>query len=435
MTRFAPNVRVLLAWFGCALGASTAASFADTGDALTLDDYFEAALQRSEVVATQIETIRQAEERYQQASAALYPTVEGIASYTRQESVPNLTVNGAAIPSRQPLVRLSATQPLFRGFREFAALRQSQALIGAEQFGYDAARLQLFKDVAQNFFNILSIEQELVNLDKEIEQNAKRESEIRARVRIGRSRASEILTIQAAISALRAEVEQLRGQNLVARETFAFLSGLNAQTRLRDTEREPTQPDPLEAYLARIDRRPEVQGNRQRLAAAQESIEIAKGARLPSIDLTGNYYLKRTGSLEDVDWDIGIALTVPLYTGGAVQSQVRSAASQRTQAELSLSQARRLAEQEVRASYRSVEYDRLQIEALTAATEAARKNYEAQARDYRLGLVTNLDVLQALTALQQNQRALDRARYASKLDYVRLQAAAARRPAQPEREK
>ena len=435
MSKLAPRVCARLVWFGCALAASAPAFCADAADALTLDDYFAAALQRSEVVAAQVESIQQAEERYQQASAALYPTVEGLASYTRQESAARGTIDGATIPSRQPLVRLSATQPLFRGFREFAALRQSQALIGAEQFNYDAARLQLFKDVAQNFFNILSIEQELVNLDQETEQNAKRESEIRARVRIGRSRASEILTVQSAISTLKAEVEQLRGQNLVARETFAFLSGLGAQTPLRDTEWVPPRPEPLEAYLARIDRRPDVQVNRQRLTAAQESIEIAKGARLPSVDLTGNHYLKRTGSLEDVDWDVGIALTVPLYTGGAIQSQVRSAASQRTQAELGLSQARRLAEQEVRASYRSVEYDRLQIDALSGATEAALKNYEAQVRDYRLGLVTNLDVLQALTALQQNRRALDRVRYASKLDYVRLEAAAARRPVQPERDK
>lgn len=433
MSRLALRVCALFVWFACLLAGAPSFS-ADTAVALSLDDYFAAALQRSEVIATQVESIRQAEERYQQASAALYPTVEGLASYTRQESVARRAVDGTTIPSRQPLVKLSATQPLFRGFREFAALRQSKALIGAEEFNYDAARLQLFKDVAQNFFNILSIEQELVNLDKEIEQNLQREREIRARVRIGRSRASEILTVQSAVSTLRAETEQLRGQELIARETLAFLSGLSAQTPLRDTE-PGAQPDPLDAYLARIDQRPDVQANRQRLTAAQENIEIAKGARLPSVDLSGNYYLKRTGSLEDVDWDVTIALTVPLYTGGAIQSQVRSAASQRTQAELSLGQVRRLAEQEVRASYRSVEYDRLQIEALAAATELARKNYEAQTRDYRLGLVTNLEVLQALTALQQNQRALDRARYASKLDYVRLEAAAARRPAQPEREK
>ena len=66
------------------------------------------------------------------------------------------------------------------------------------------------------------------------------------------------------------------------------------------------------------------------------------------------------------------------------------------------------------------------------ATDATQKNYEAQRRDYRLGLVTNLDALQALTAFQENQRALDRARYAAKLNHLRLQAASARRPDPPE---
>ena len=45
--------------------------------------------------------------------------------------------------------------------------------------------------------------------------------------------------------------------------------------------------------------------------------------------------------------------------------------------------------------------DRSQLDALEKATEAARKNYEAQRRDYRLGLVTNLDALQALTAFRK----------------------------------
>jgi outer membrane protein len=132
-----------------------------------------------------------------------------------------------------------------------------------------------------------------------------------------------------------------------------------------------------------------------------------------------------------VDWDVQLALTVPLYAGGSLQSQVREALSQSTQAELSTSQARRQAEQEIRAVYQSVVFDRSRLVALEKATESARKNYEVQRHDYRLGLVTNLDVLQALTAFQENQRALDRARYIAKLDYLRLEAAAARRPAAP----
>lgn len=395
---------------------------------LSLDDYFAAALRRSEVVASQSELIRQAEERNRQASAALLPTVNGVATSTWQdEPPPSATTTTPSNLTRQRTTRLTATQPLFRGFREFAALRQTRALLGAQTEDYYNARVLLFRDVAQNYFNVLSLEQELKNLDAEIAQNLEREREIQSRVRIGRSRISEVLNVQATISTLRAQVEQQQGQLQVAREAFAFLSGLEATTPLRDSEPLPGTLEPLEHYMAGAAARPDVKASEQRLTAARENVKVAEGAHLPSLDLNGNYYLQRPGYLDDIQWDVQLALTVPIYAGGALQSKVREAASQQSQAELSVSQVRRQAEQEIHALYQSVGSDLSQLAALETATEAARKSYEAQNREYRLGLVTNLEVLQALTAFQQNQRALDRARYTAQYDYQRLQAAAARR--------
>ena len=406
-----------------------AANLGHAAEALTLDEYFAAALKRSEVVATQGELIRQAEEHYKQANSALRPTVNGVASYTRQDPIPAGELSTSTSPNRQSLAKLTATQPLFRGFREFAALRQTKALLGAQDQDYRNARAQLFMDVTQNFYTVLSIEQDLKNFGEEINQNIDREKELNSRVRIGRSRIGEVLSVQSTISTLRAQVEQLQGQLGTAREAFAFLSGLASTTLLRDTEDLPANLEPLDDYLARLELRPDVIAGRQRLSAAQENTKVARGAHLPSLDLNANRYLERTGNLKDSNWDVGIALTVPIYAGGLLQSKVSEAVSQLTQAELNASQASRQAEQEIRSIYQSVVFDRSQLDALEKATESARKNYEAQRRDYRLGLVTNLDVLQALTAFQENQRALDRARYTSKLDYLKLQAAAVRRPA------
>ncbi len=394
-------------------------------EALTLDDYFAQALIRSEVVATQSELIVQAEERYRQAKAALYPTLSGVASYTWQDKGATDTT---ANPARQPYARLAATQPLFRGFREFATVRQNQALVDAQGDDYRQARVQLFRDVAQNFYDVLTIERDLNNYDEQIRQNLQREKELQDRVGIGRSRVGEVLTVQTTVGTLRAQVEQQQALLGAAREAFAFLSGLPASTLLRDTEVLPTNPGTLDQYLARLELRPDVKAARQRLTAAQENVTVARGAHLPSLDLIANRYFERTGSLENVEWDVQLALTVPLFSGGSLQSRVREAASQSTQAELTVSQARRLAEQEIRSLYQSVLLDRPQLDALERATDAARKNYQAQQRDYRFGLVTNLDVLQALTTYQENQRALNRARYSAKLNWLRLQAAAMRRP-------
>ena len=380
------------------------------------------------MVATQSELIHQAEERYQQAGAALRPTVSGVASYTwLDKGARDATAN----PTRQPNARLTATQPLFRGFREFASIRQAQALVGALGEDYRNAQMLLFKDVTQNFYDVLSLEQDLRNLHEQINQYLEREQELRDRVRIGRSRSGEMLTVQTTISTLRAQVEQLQAQLATAREAFAFLSGLPAVTPLRDTETLPANLDAIETYLARLELRPDVKAVQLRLSAARENIAVARGARQPSIDLNANRYLERKGSLEDVDWDVQLELTIPLYSGGSLQSRIREAASQSTQAELNASQVRRQAEQEIRSVYQGVLLDRSQVAALEMATAAARKNYEVQRHDYSLGLVTNLDVLQALTSYQENQRALDRARYVSKYNFLRLETAAVRRPVAP----
>ena len=415
--------------WAAALGVCLLVVLRPAAAALTLDDYYAAALKRSEVVATQSELIRQAEERYRQAGASRLPTVDAIATRTRLDDG---ATDATANPTRQRNSRLSATQPLFRGFREFATVRQTQALLGAQGEDYRGARAQLFKDVAQNFYDVLTLEQDLANLDGQIRQHQQREKELDDRVRIGRSRVGEVLTVQATVGTLRAQVESRRAELAAAREAFAFLSGLPVATPLHDTETVPENPAALDEHLARLELRPDVKAARQRLTAAQENVAVARGAHLPSLDLVANRYLERTGSLRDVEWDVQLALTLPLYAGGGTQSRVREAASQGTQAELNASQVRRQAEQEIRALHQAVTLDRSQLDALEKATEAARKNYEAQRHDYRLGLVTNLDALQALTAFQENQRALDRARYAAKLNHLRLQAASARRPDAPE---
>lgn len=155
--------------------------------------------------------------------------------------------------------------------------------------------------MVQNFYDVVSLEQDLMNLHEQIEQNLQREKELQARIRIGRSRVGEVLTVQARISTLRGEVEQTRARLSVARDVFAFLSGLPTSTPLRDAEVLPTDVDPLDTYLARLASRPDVKATRQRLTAAQENVTVARGAHLPSLDLNANRYLERAGNLENVD--------------------------------------------------------------------------------------------------------------------------------------
>lgn len=86
-----------------------------------------------------------------------------------------------------------------------------------------------------------------------------------------------------------------------------------------------------------------------------------------------------------------------------------------------------MARQEVRSLYFSYKSDLAQTQALEEAYAIAKQNYDANARDYQSNLVTNLDVLQALSSYQDTQRSLEKIRYLVMTDYNKLEASVARR--------
>lgn len=393
----------------------------------TLQECFEAAVHRSEVIATQSELINQAEEKYQQARAAIFPTINGVASYLVQQAPPGGTATSIA-PGEQTTVKLTGTQPIFHGMREYAAILQQNLQVTAQMSAKRQAAAVLYNDVASNFYNILQLEQDIRDLHTEISVDKQRVSDLNARIRIGRSRPSEVLTVLAQIDTLAAQIEQDRGQLLASREVFAFLTGFDRDTSIQETETIHLSKEPLQNYLSHVEERPDVKAARDSLDAIEKNLTIARGGHFPQIDLTGNYYFMRPGIASQQHWDMQITGTLPIFAGGAVNSQVRFAASEARAGELNLMRTRRLGDQEIRSDYDSFSADLARVASLERASQSNMENYKAQVKDYRLGLVTNLDVLQATTASQESIRALDRARFQAKLDYIKLQTATAQRP-------
>lgn len=397
----------------------------------TLKDAIDAALKRSESINIQKELATQAQEAKSQAVGAFMPTITGSGNWPHQ----NLPQSGVTVDNQRTL-KLMGDQPLFRGLRDFATLRQKKFLVEAQQYAFAAAAKQLFFDVATAYYNVIMLASDESNYRREIEVNQKRLGELRHFIKIGRSRDTELLSFQANIANLEAQAESTHGQLESAKETLAFLTGWDRNSKLNDTE-SITARD-LNSYLEKIEQRPDVRSAVSTSQANLEGISAARAGHLPSLDLLGNYYFDRPfyGTTQP-DWDVQLALTIPIFEGGIVQSQVRQAQSVAVQYELLASQARRAAEQEIRQLYDTFTAGGKQISKLELAVQWSKKNYEATLRDYRNGLVTNLDVLEAITTYQDSQRLLDRQRFLVKTDGVKLQAAAGERAEiniQPEKE-
>ena len=396
-------------------------------ETLSLNDCYKSSLKRSEVLATQQELVIQAEESYRRAWGAILPTVTGYYSYFRRNA-PDLTSSGNTVSSvGQQTLMITAGQPLFRGFRNFAAVSAAKASITAQEQAGQWAGTQLYRDVAQAYFTRLAVEKDLNVLDNQLDLYAKRIKELQDRINIGRSRITELLTVQSAQAILKAQREQVSGQLYVAKEVLAFLTGLDQDIKLDDLDEVPSQVGSLESYQSRISDRPDIMAAIKNVESFKSQVSVARGAHLPSVDLIGNYYADRPDLSRNGDWDVGIAVTLPIFMGGITSSNVKTAQSQQRQSELQLSRVQRLALQEIRSLYHNLKADLLQLTALQEAFNLAEKNYKANTKDYKLNLVNNLDVMQALAAYQDTQRSLEKIRYLTKIDYNHLEAAAALR--------
>lgn len=399
-----------------------------------LSQCYQAALKRSEKITIQDELLVQAKEQETQAIGAILPSLNSSATLLHQ-ATPQSASAANLSPSDQKTVKLTADQPLFRGLREFAAVNQKKAQIGMQEFAVEDAARQLFYDTATAYYNILTLQSDDANYRNEIDVNLKRLRELQSFVRIGRSRVSEVLTLKANVSSLEAQLESTQGQLDNAKEVFAFLTGLNRDTPLSDADEKPPRFAALSFYLSRIEARPDVKSAAENVKVFEEGVPIARGAHFPSIDLIGDYYpVRPEGLSKGVNWDVQLAATFPIFQGGVIQSQVRQAVSIARQYDQLLSQTRRSAEQEIRQFYDNLSSDSRQFLKLGETVEISRQNYEANRKDYRNGLVTNLDVLQAITTWQDAQRAWAREKYAMAADYVKLQAATGQRALLEQRE-
>jgi outer membrane protein len=405
--------------------------------AVSLNDAFLAALEKNETVRQTGEQVVQADERIARLKGGLFPELSLNASRLFQPAPNDLFREFS--PPQQSTVNLTVTQPIFRGLREFAGLRQQKRLMQAQEFVQKQATQRLFQEVASNYLNVLTLEQDLRNLQEQIDIYERRVEEIRARTRRGESSTSELLSTQATRNSLLAETRLVKGQLHSARETFFSLTGKDRAASLKDPELIPGAStgksevkkvvvDKVEEYLSRIEMRPDVQSAVAQRDAADEGIAISRGAHLPVIDAVGNYYLERPGFLRDLDWDFTVRFSLPLFSGGATQAQVRESASRYREAELELARVRRLSEEEIRTLHEALQARLEHLSLLRESVELAEKNVSISQSEYRRGLVRSIDVQAALAEYRMIRRSLDQARFAAQMDLLRLDVAAGLRP-------
>jgi outer membrane protein TolC len=161
---------------------------------------------------------------------------------------------------------------------------------------------------------------------------------------------------------------------------------------------------------------------------ATAQMGLVRGEFAPSVDLTGNYYLRRSGISSNIKWDVLFTLDYPFFQGGASRARYREAASKLRQARLLAQGLRRQIDVEVETAYLDLRASDALLKTLEAGFKAAEENHRLIQEEYRQGIGTNLEVLTAYTFFENARLDLDRERLNRKLLWLRLRAATGAMP-------
>lgn len=384
---------------------------------LSLEECYRLALVQSETVAIQKEAISRATAQIFNAASQGLGNVDFIVNRTIQDNQKsNLTGDSIGDPNVHES-KFAIHQPLFQGFKAIGALTGAGSYRREQTEAWIRAKELLYTDVARAFYNVLRYEKEIEINQGIRELLGKRIQELEDREKIGRSRTSEVLTAQTNLKILEADLASARGALATVRYLLEFLTGIElAERTLEEETVEEISSQTLTEHLKMAPLRSDVKAAEQAVKTAWRGILVAQSGFWPTITLDHNQYMRREGTLANLDFDTLFKFDVPLFSGGETVGQVKDSVSILKQKKLSFALAKRQAELDIKQSYQIWLSAKETNGLLKEAVQNAEKNYAIQSEEYTRSLVSNLDVLAALESLHNTRQRQNLTYYVMKQD-------------------
>lgn len=336
------------------------------------------------------------------AAAALLPTITLAPGYER--------FDGRSGTLDVPLTLGLAFSPI----RDARRIDRAGALAAEARALLLAAQDALLIDVARVHLEVLRHERAVAVLERSLVVQHARIDDARARHEVGLIRLLDVALSEA--QAARTAVDLTEAQNRVrtTRSLLALLTGARIDARPlhagEDAPLFPVAPDAADALevLTGIagDRRPELLAADWAVAAAAEGVTAAFAQYHPRLSVNLSAFLSRESDPTDRDWTAFLSVTLPIFTAGLIEADVRESLSLLRTSVLERSLARREVSRDIEVAIENLRSSRVRAGRIEVQVASARQALELAEALYQTGLATNLERLDAEDRLLAAELAL-----------------------------
>jgi outer membrane protein len=376
---------------------------------------FDGAMRRALEVNNTIDRTRQeidiAESNRQFLLSQVLPKITLTGDLTRNSIEQSFGGDGedavTILPRNDWAYRITLSQPVYAGRREFRAYSQAKIGIENAREGTLAAQDSILLRVASNYLAV-------VNADRRVEVE-RRNIEL-AEKRLVQAQAFYEAGEVTKVDVFRAQTAQKSAQRLMAvanQQREHAVAQLRSDLDLDGTVEVVTPEQPLPALPPESDLIARATTSRPDIDIAENNVRIAvlevqkqRGYWLPTVSFDGGFIQQKT-PFPASQYSYGaFRFNVPIFQSGEVYARVAGAKSREKQAGYDLEEAKLVAREDVRRALADLRSAETGMQLAAEQLQAAEAEY-AQAFDlYRAQEATSLDVATSETSLADARRAV-----------------------------
>ena len=404
-------------------------------DSLTVEEAVVKALTSSAALQQAEEQRHAAAARITQNESDVYPSVTGSAVYARIGPIPEFALPGFGVLPLAPADNFDAHVTVGETVLDFgrrsASIDVSTSGVQSASDNLMVVRTGITLQTVQTFYGAMLLEQSLLVQDRQIESLQEHLSVTQRRVNSGSATEFDELSTSVRVAEARSkriDLQRMWDDQMVTLRRLVGLSW-DSSVRLVGGFDQRTVSASLDSLVpASENRRADLLVAKDAVESARLQSRLASLGDMPKLKVFASYGVKNgyEPNLNPLrgNWVAGADLEIPIFNGFLTKGKEEEAEAGVHAAEHRLDDLRRIAHAEIRQAYdgMSSAHEKIEISALQVhqAEEAVRN---ARIR-YDSGAGTNLDVLDAETAVATARLQELQSYYQYSLARIQLSAAA-----------
>ncbi|NNM88806.1 MAG: TolC family protein [Phycisphaerae bacterium] len=307
--------------------------------------------------------------------------------------------------------------------KDATAISSARLVSGQRKAAMLDLQSSLLLEVAQTYYQVLSEARSVAVLKQTLKVQQARVTMVTHELKAGVALRLTVLQSQSDEANTRVQLTQARNNVVRGRATLAYLMGaanLNHARLLNDFN--PKIHLPTLAQLQKIawSQRQDLKAAEEKVAAEEKNVQAVYEQYFPSVALNFDTFLYKGQFPTDSWWSGLFSVNMPLFEGGEIYANLRSAYSQYRQAMLAAHQLRRHIGEEITIAQADW-LSGLQLEKdLQTEMASSRSAYHQAEHSFKAGLSTNLDVITAQDQELATQLAYQQSRFQTRINLLNL---------------